>query len=200
MGKDVDLQGKTDAEIYAEPVPNIVAITVAINQITAGSGVNPYTIRNTEIIQEKKRKILYKNGRTAKPVTAAVLLEESERDIDHSSKLGRNIKVANPGVKRDAETDAHHIVARSDWRAEPARRILFRFSIGINDADNGVIIPRYSTTNIKSMPNAQHHQGIHTARYHAKIIFKLNTQAENTEAETRKTLRSIASDIIAGTF
>lgn len=53
------------------------------------------------------------------------------------------------GTQRPINTAAHHIVAGGKKMAEPARQVLLRFGIGINDAVNGVFL----TKNTK-VPNA----------------------------------------------
>ena len=156
--------------------------------------------QDASVQEKKKRQVLYRKGFTILGASFAMLDAEAKLDIDHSAKLGRNISVANPGMQRPSETDAHHIVAREDWRADLSRIYIFKVGIGINDADNGGIMPRYFSTHILSMPNASKHQGIHTAKYHANVYTELLYAAEHTAQETRLALRSIKSQLLAGTF
>jgi hypothetical protein len=53
------------------------------------------------------------------------------------------------------------------------RGVIFAVGIGINDADKGVILPRFKTTKIPSMPDASPHQHIHTDLYHANVVAEL---------------------------
>ncbi len=198
MGKEE--KSKSTEEIYAAPVENIVALTIAANQITADvSDTNPYEARNAVVQAKKKREILYKNGYTL-PATAEALQAEAERDINHSQKLGRNMKSANPGMIRPPVTDAHHIVARDSWRAKPSREVLFSVGIGINDADNAACLPRFASKEVPSPPGATAHKGLHTTIYHLSVYDALLDTVEQTQSGIRKTLRSIKNRLLAGTF
>jgi A nuclease family of the HNH/ENDO VII superfamily with conserved AHH len=236
---------KTDAEIFAAPKRNILALTIGINNIAAHApDTNGYALRNEAILARDKaaicqkneremsatavalqaqsqrridadsaaiknaavaartpRKILYKKGVTVIGATAATLAAEASNiELDHSRKLMRNYLVANPGMPRLLETDAHHIVAWLAEAAERARQILFSVGIGINDADNCTILPRFLTTMIPNMPNASAHQHIHTIRYYANVIYDLTSIAVYDQAEVRLALRTIRSQLVAGTF
>jgi len=55
-----------------------------------------------------------------------------------SRELGQNLVAV--GAVRQKNDEAHHIVAVSDVRAEPARKILARVGMSINDPNNGVFL------------------------------------------------------------
>ncbi len=151
--------------------------------------------------QQTTRMNLYRKGATVNKATPAMLRAEAENsEIDHSRKLGRNFQVANPSFVRPDETDAHHIVACSAWRAKNSRIYIFAVKIGINDAHNCVIQPRYLTSKILSMPNASKHQGIHTIVYHANVYSRLVLAEEHTQAIVRRTLLEIGDELTAGIF
>lgn len=186
MGKDA--REMTSEEIYAAPIPNIEQATAEINQMLARNpNVNAYTVRNQAIIESKKREIVYKRGRTL-PMTAQALKAEAERQIDHSRKLGRNMRISGSHGARGADIDAHHIVAQSDQRARVSRRRLFGVGIGINDADNGAFMTSFA------------HDRIHTDKYHASVAYELITTSEYTQDAIRTVLRAIRNRLIAGTF
>jgi hypothetical protein len=110
------------------------------------------TVQRSAAASPKPRgKNLYKKGYTVTGTSFTALETEAALDIDHSAKLGRNIGVANPNMVRPSETDAHHIVAREDYRAELSRIYIFTVGIGVNDADNGGIMPRFKMTFIPSL-------------------------------------------------
>ena len=69
-------------------------------------------------------------ARTAKAARAVV---------PSSRSLGRALEAA--GHVRPPGSAAHHIVAGNAARAAPARAVLDRFGIGINDAANGAFLP-----------------------------------------------------------
>ncbi|WP_169816721.1 AHH domain-containing protein [Dyella thiooxydans] len=195
-----DASRRSTEEIFAAPVPNLVAMTAAINQSLATSGLNAYSVRNTGIIAKKKRSILYKNGHTL-PASAERLLAEAQSNVQHSRKLGRNLQRANPNATRPAGTDAHHIVAREAAAAHPSRVLIFAVGIGINDADNGVVLPRGKNARIPGLSGAAPHQHVHTATYHANVVAELYSADDVGDAgEIRGILRSIGGRLVRGQF
>jgi hypothetical protein len=85
-----------------------------------------------------------------------------------SRALGRDLVAA--GHVRPAGAAAHHIVAGSAARAGPARAVLERFGIGLNDAVNGVFLP-YAT-----------HAGVHTNAYYDMVNMALGQAGSKAEA------------------
>ncbi|MCP3820578.1 DNRLRE domain-containing protein [Streptomyces sp. A3M-1-3] len=79
--------------------------------------------------------------------------------------LGENLEAS--GVTRPAETAAHHIVASTSPKAAAARQQLAKFGIDINDAGNGVFLPRGSASVNPS--GASVHSRIHTNDYYANV-------------------------------
>jgi A nuclease family of the HNH/ENDO VII superfamily with conserved AHH len=192
----------TDAQIYGQAVDGILEITVASNQI-CGNGNNPYGTRNQLILEEKKKKIRYKNGETL-PNTAINMLNDAERVARHSRILGNNILRAAKNMTRLDPVDAHHVVAVQDARAVSARDILFFiWFIAINDAANGVFMRRFPSSVVAGLSKCPPHQGpgnIHTDTYHLAVFMRLNRIADKDAARGRTELRLIASEITAGTF
>ncbi|MEO8998607.1 MAG: AHH domain-containing protein [Rhodanobacter sp.] len=176
----------------------VFQLTIAANQIVgADPGTNAYDVRNAHLIDEKKKRVRYKNGMTL-PCSAQKLVADAERKVRHSRTLARNIK-NQTGVLKPAQADAHHIVAQSDRRASGSRDRLFKWGIGINDADNGVYLPK----RVGSMPNspdATAHEGIHTARYHLTVFARLLSIDDDQVAPARAELRDMRDDMLAGIF
>lgn len=188
-------------DVFASPVTNAPWVRAAINQSLASSSINPIAVGNRVIIAKKKREILYRNGYTLPGKAAALLAAEALSGIAHSQKLGGNIRKANPQTSRPSETDAHHIVAAEASGARVSRTLIFAVGIGINDADNGVILPRFKATKIASMPNASPHQHIHTDIYHATVVAELAGADDTSDAqELRGILRSISGRLMRGQF
>ncbi len=54
-----ELKYKTSEEIYQEPIPDIIALTIAANRMAGGaqSDTNPYTLRNELIHRAKVKRI-----------------------------------------------------------------------------------------------------------------------------------------------
>ncbi len=199
MGKEAR-PGSTE-EIFASPVHNAPSVRAAVNQSLASSSVNPIAVGNQVIIAKKKREILYRKGYTLPGKAAALLAAEALSGIEHSQKLGGNIRKANPNTSRPSETDAHHVVASEASGARVSRTLIFAAGIGLNDADNGVILPRFKTTKISSMPNASPHQHIHTDLYHANVVAELAGADDTSDSqELRGILRSISGRLVRGQF
>lgn len=176
----------------------VFQLTLAANQIAvADVGANAYGVRNAYLLDERKKRVRYKNGMTL-PCSAERLQADAERKIRHSRTLTRNIK-NQTGVSKPAQADAHHIVAQSDRRASGARLRLFKWGIGINDADNGVYLPKRAGA-MPDSPNATVHGGIHTTRYHLAVFARLLSVDDAQPAQARMELRDMRDDIVAGVF
>lgn len=108
----------------------MINITIVANKITTDSvsNENSYEIRNTFILEEKKKKVRYKNGYTL-PASAQALLNDANRKARHSRILHRNMQESHTNENRPKNVDAHHIVAQEDRRAVFARNILFNWGI-----------------------------------------------------------------------
>ena len=179
---------------------SVEKLTVAINQIAANSpGGNGYQLRNEILIESDKERVRYENGRTIDGYAAKRLFEDAKRVANHRRTLARNID-RDAGQARPASVCAHHIVASQDSRAHESRKIIFGWGIGINDVDNGVYLPRFKNIVVPSMPNAPLHGPIHTARYHANVLFRLGFAHADDGHGGRAILRDIKDDLINGSF
>lgn len=192
----------TSEQIYAAPVKGIIELTIAANKICSGDS-NPYATRNALLLEEKKKKIRYKNGETL-PNSAINLLNDAARKTKHSRILASNLLRADKNLIRPKEVDAHHVVAASDPRADLARKFLFFiWFIGINDAANGLFMRRFASSNCTGFENCPPHQGlgnIHTDTYHLAVYLRLLKIKDKDATVCRATLRLIASEIITGNF
>ncbi len=94
-----------------------------------------------------------------------------------SADLARNMEAAGMGSP-PAQSAAHHIVAYDDPRAAPARAVLSREGIDVNDAANGVHLPaNRKSANNTGHPNAQVHSTVHTNRYYDEVNNRLTSAA-----------------------
>jgi len=150
-------------------------------------------------VEQAKERVRYKNGYTL-PASARALYNDTLRKVRHARILSTNLKKAHPGQPRPKEADAHHIVAQEDRRAVRSRGFLVNWGIGINDADNGVFLPRYAHTKITTLPDAPSHQVIHTDLYYLSVTMRLQIVAKDTVEAGRGMLREIKSEIVAGKF
>lgn len=111
---------------------------------------------------------------------------------------------ADKNLTRPKDVDAHHVVAAQEPRAKFSREILFfTWFIGINDAANGVFMPRYASCTLANLPNCPPHQGIgniHTETYHLGVYMRLQDILDDDASAARAELRLIAAEIVAGTF
>jgi len=79
---------------------------------------------------------------------------------------------------------AHHIVAGEAKLAEPARMVLRSFDIGINDAENGVIL------------NQAFHNSLHTDNYYLSVNARL--RGLSTREDCIEELSNIREDLLNG--
>lgn len=96
------------------------------------------------------------------------------------SQLAKNMAKANRPVKKGIEA-CHHIVAENASRAKPARDVLKNLGIDINDAANGVGLPK------------SFHQELHTREYYDSI----NAASQNwkTKEQAKDGLQDIANTL-----
>jgi hypothetical protein len=111
-----------------------------------------------------------------------------------SQILGDNL--VGSGVARPADTAAHHIVAHSDVRADPARRMLAGFGIDINAPENGVFLPRFLTS--PNPTGAAVHSTTHTDAYY-RTVNEMLGWARNAD-EARDVLGYIRNQLQAGSW
>jgi len=101
-----------------------------------------------------------------------------------SRALGRALESA--GHARPPGSAAHHIVAHSARDAAPARGVLQKFGININEAANGVFLP-----------SAQH-SALHTQEYYTRVNTALTSAT--TREQAINALQSIGQALQSGTF
>ncbi len=112
-----------------------------------------------------------------------------------SSKLARAIEAAT-GVARPANHAAHHITATWAVRAGPARKVLKKFGIDIDDAVNGVYLPQNALGRVGS--TAAYHPKVHTKKYYRAVNDKLAVATSRSDAE--EILSQLSAELQAGTF
>jgi RHS repeat-associated protein len=109
-----------------------------------------------------------------------------------SAQLARNMEAS--GIVRQAGTAAHHIVAGGARAAEPARRVLTRFKVEINAAENGVFLPDRAASAAPGM----YHRTLHTQRYYEGVNNALRDV--RTRQEALEVLGDIRDQLQSGTF
>jgi hypothetical protein len=109
-----------------------------------------------------------------------------------SNVLSDNLEAI--GSTRPPNSAVHHMVAGSDRRAASVRAILRREGIDINEAANGIFLPRRSAV---AQPPVLPHSRIHTDRYYNELTLRLRSAQPGA---VRETLREIAAEIANGTF
>jgi len=174
----------------------IVELTIVVNEMAMNDAhINAYEARNARLLERKKNRIRYLNGFTEQPASAERLLANAENlTYNHRRTLARNISTVEQ-APRPATSCAHHIVALADKEALRSRQRLFGWGIGINDADNGVFLPR-DGVGLPNHPNAAHHTPHHRIRYHLQVWMRL--QRANDQANGRVQLRGMKADLLAG--
>ncbi len=189
------------AAALTDPVEGMMDLTTSINQIAANNrNANSYEIRNGIVMEENKQRVRYENGVTVLPMSAQQLLANAQRSgYNHRRTLSNNI-VAGSGAPRPINACAHHVVALKDEQAEPSRKKLFDWGIAINDADNGVFLPRWAGKALPGLPNAPRHADIHTEVYYSAVYARLRTVPKAESQTGRSRLRGIKAQLQAGAF
>ena len=201
MASNAQKKAPASAAALTDPVEGMLDLTTSINQIAANNrNANGYEIRNALVIEENKQRVRYENGITVLPMSAQQLLANAQRtDYNHRRSLSNNI-VAEAGAARPANACAHHVVALKDEQAEPSRKKLFDWRIGINDADNGVFLPRWAGKQIAGLPNAPRHGDIHTPVYYSAVYARLRLVPKSEPDTGRARLRAIKAQLQSGAF
>ncbi len=109
-----------------------------------------------------------------------------------SRVLGRAMQKA--GVPRPKGHAAHHVVAKKATAAQPARDVLERLGVGLDDAANGVFLPTSSTP----ASGAANHLNLHTAGYYDAVNDALG--GAQTQAQVLGILTDIAKKLQSGGF
>ncbi len=176
---------------------DVVALSALAGALAQNDrNINPRELINAEIIKEQKARVLYENGYTLTRGAAVLLANAQRKEYNHRRRLDTSIKAAT-GKPRPAACCAHHIVALTDFAALPARIIIFKWNIGINDADNGVFLPAHQV-GMPNYPKAVRHSPYHAPEYHTAVLARVRRAKD--EPGCRLQLRRIKKDLLAGTM
>ena len=187
-------------EALARPAVELQEQAVLANQVIApDKTVNAYAVRNDRALRLAKAAVCYKNGYTKPRMSVKRLQTEAASKGSHSQVLSGNIQLAR-GELQPADTDAHHIVARRHRLAVVARAYLFKWQIGIDDADNGVFLPKKLGANVKGLEKAVPHNPLHSGPYHFEVTDRLRSRQGEPASAAREELRAMRAEMIAGTF
>ncbi|MDE7441378.1 MAG: AHH domain-containing protein [Muribaculaceae bacterium] len=91
-------------------------------------------------------------------------------------------------------TEAHHVIEGSDKAASKSREILKKFKIGINDAENGVLLPEDE----RSIYKGAIHKTNHSDEYSLYVYNKIKNV--KTQEELIYTLTEIKRKLINGSL
>ena len=97
-------------------------------------------------------------------------------------------------MQRPEGAAGHHIVAHGDERAAPAKAILARDGIDINEAANGMYLPKHTAFEVDGIPT---HSRLHTQRYYNELNRRLSEAPVGGAAEV---LARIRRDILNNNF
>jgi RHS repeat-associated protein len=114
------------------------------------------------------------------------------------AKILRNEMKAAGKVEPAFDNAAHHLVMSNskDSRMKKLRDLFKKHSIPINDAENGIFLPRRTADSIGTGLPA--HSTIHTDAYKQAVYDRLKNK--KSEAGIRQGLQDIQNDIVAGIF
>jgi hypothetical protein len=126
--------------------------------------------------------------------TTAALAARSAvaRSCGSPRALARALEKA--GHTRPKGAAVHHIVAANAKNAKPARKLLRKFGIGLDDAVNGVFLP--ATRKSPNSTGAAVHSTLHTKEYY-KIVNQMLEKAKS-KADAEGILRRIHHSLLAG--
>lgn len=171
-----------------------------------------YEVDNRLRQEDIREKICYENGKTMPPRAREMFMQALRADLavrgnsGHARLLRRNMIDAGtpvPAAKPTGHVSAHHIVASLDEEAADSRMLLFGWGIGINDADNGVFLPRYRVSSMLNEPAATKHSNVHTKVYHHQVFIRLDAAADmdaDDQKIGRSALRKIRGELLQGAF
>jgi hypothetical protein len=179
LGKKKGTKSYTIQEFESSVDPTFKALLMQ-EVSRRGNNENPYELFNNLLLKHR-RKRLYREGKTL-PVSALALHLEAEKNIQHSSKLWRNMRNAsnnnasnrNDIVQKQEGEETHHVVASRAPQAAEGRRIIFGIGIGINDTRNGINLQRSV------------HRPIHSEEYYMEVNFRLINAEKEVHASERK--------------
>jgi hypothetical protein len=191
---------KGSVEALATPAEELREQTIIANLMMGNDKtVNTYKVRNDRALSKAKSLVCYKNGITRQRMSVKRLEADARSKGSHSQALSGNIQLARGEFQADA-TDAHHIVARRHRLAAVARGFLFRWKIGIDDADNGVFLPKSLGQNTPGLEKAVPHRPLHSGPYHFEVTDRLRERMGEPQSAAREELRAMRAEMIAGTF
>jgi hypothetical protein len=95
-----------------------------------------------------------------------------------SRQLGQNLVAA--GMPRPDNAAVHHVVAHGAARAAPTRKLLDAWQIGLEDAANGVWLPKNKSVAVGL--SAAPHSAIHTKNYYDAVNEELQRANSREEA------------------
>lgn len=164
--------------------------------------------KNSSNYSDEFNKIILRERRKA--ITEVHQLIPSERllktkrigDLNEtaSAKKLRDNLYARMGVEESnvakafGGTAAHHVIEGSDKAAAKSREILKKFKIGINDAENGVLLP----TDEMSIYKGAIHNTNHSDAYSSYVYNKIKNVKSQEELISR--LTEIKRSLINGTL
>ncbi|MCK7473642.1 MAG: AHH domain-containing protein [Rhodopseudomonas palustris] len=118
-------------------------------------------------------------GTAIKAYRAADTAMDAAKTIK-GSKLARNL--LKSGLVRNADEVAHHLVAQFSKYAPKARAKLKDLGIDINDAANGVFLPK------------EYHQSMHTKKYYDRV--EEASEMWGTKADALRDLQKFRNELL----
>jgi RHS repeat-associated protein len=112
--------------------------------------------------------------------------------VASSKILGRNLVAA--GYAKPPESAAHHIVAGGKPDAKEARDILDQFGVDINDAANGVWLPRFLSS--ANPYDTAVHSKVHSDDYYRNVNSRV--RAAKSREELVEIIDDIRAELLAG--
>jgi hypothetical protein len=170
-----------------------VTATKATSKTTTSTTATTAGANGTESVPARSTLTLARSSSGSGEVAALVVRATAACKSRGSPRaLARALKKV--GYSRPKGSAVHHIVARNARDAEPARKVLRRLGIGMDDAANGVFLP--ATRRSPNPTGATVHSTMHTKDYYKAVNDLLDTAKDKAHAEVL--LEQIRESLLAG--
>ena len=155
--------------MFAEAL--VTTAVYATTAVLAVATINEVVDLVTDISQSRVQE-----GEISEAQSTVVSMSATSTDANQKNKQSR--------------THLHHVVAKADWRAAPARKVLAEYGINVwTDNENLVAVP------------AEKHVHLHTNAYYSYVNSRiLIASRQGGRRSVLRTLRSPKIEILAGTI
>ena len=136
----------------------------------------------------------YNNPNQFVDVLGLAPTKELKKNMNKANRdLAKHYGYQNRAWHKVKGSAAHHIVAGTGKRAEPARKVLQKYGINIDGADNGIYLKHMCKCS--NQPGAYHRE-IHTDVYYQNVNARIMNADRRGKQAVLKELDSIRNDLL----